>query len=175
VTTLVIINGAPGIGKTAVGERLFGLLRNCALLDGDDVWRINPFEVTERTKAIAIRNISFVLRGYIEAGYEYILLTWVLHQQAIIDELLGRLCDLDFEVRAFTLVAEEDVLRDRWRARAGRWEVPELVVDRLRQSLQTQTTKIDTSHLTADAVAEMILAAVAPHAETSTGKPGCPR
>ena len=33
VTTLVIINGAPGIGKTAVGERLFGLLGNCALLD----------------------------------------------------------------------------------------------------------------------------------------------
>ncbi len=160
MATLIIITGAPGIGKTAVGREVFERLSDCAWLDGDDVWRINPFEVTEHTKAIVIRNIPYVLRGYLEAGYEYVLLTWVLHQQAIIDDVLAGLRGLDFEVRAFTLIAEEDVLLDRWRARAGREQVPELVADRLRQSATLATTKIDTSEITAVEVAERIVGAV---------------
>ena len=42
---LIIINGAPGAGKSVVGNLLFSRLDNSTFLDGDDVWRINPFEV----------------------------------------------------------------------------------------------------------------------------------
>jgi gluconate kinase len=161
LTKLILINGAPGIGKTTVGELVFARLSDCAFLDGDDVWRISPFEVTERTKAIVIRNIPFVLRGYIEAGYEHVLLTWVLHQPAIIEQVLKGLRGLCFELHIFTLVADEVALLDRWRTRAGRWEVPELVVERLRESLKLPTTKIDTSSLTADEIADRIIASLA--------------
>ena len=157
---LILINGPPGIGKTSVARLVFARLPNSAFLDGDDVWQINPFEVTDRTKAIVERNIPFVLRGYLEAGYEYVILSWVMHQQAIIDWLLEQLRDLRFDVGVFTLIAEEQALHDRWRTRAGHDEVSQVVSDRLRQSLELDTTKVDTTHLTAEQVADRILAAL---------------
>ena len=157
---LIIINGAPSVGKSTVSRLVFARLRNSAFLDGDDVWQINPFEVTDRTKAIVERNIPFVLRGYFEAGYDYVILAWVMHQQAIIDWLLSQLRDLDLEVGVFTLVAEEAAAQARWRRSAGQQGTSEVVSDRLRQSLELNTTKIDTTHLTPERVAEAILAAI---------------
>ena len=157
---LVIINGAPGIGKTTVAEVVFSKLPNSALLDGDDVWRVNPFEVNDRTKAVVERNIPFVLRSYLDAGYEYVLLTWVMHKQEIIDRVVGSLDGLDFGLHVFTLVAEEGVLCERWRDRAGRNEAPALVMDRLRESRRLETTLIETSDMSPEQVAEEILASI---------------
>jgi predicted kinase len=158
---LVIINGAPGVGKSTVANPVFPELPNSAFLDGDDVWRINPFEVTERTKAIVIKNIPFVLRNYLEAGYDYVLLAWVMHRQEIIDSVVADLSDLRPEVHVFTLVAEEGALIDRWRLRAGGGAPSDVVADRLRQSRQLDTTQIDTTHLTAEQTADRILASLA--------------
>ncbi len=156
-----MINGAPGIGKSTVAEIVFSRLSNAAFLDGDDVWRINPFEVTDHTKAIVDKNIPFVLRSYLEAGYEFVILAWVMHQQEIIDRVLSGLRDLDFDLHVFTLIAEEDALRDRWRARADKQEVPALVSDRLRQSRALHTTQIDTTDLDPTDVAATILESIA--------------
>jgi chloramphenicol 3-O-phosphotransferase len=157
---LIIINGAPSVGKSAVANSVFPQLPNSAFLDGDDVWRINPFEVTEQTKAIVERNIPFVLRSYLEAGYEYVLLAWVMHRQEIIDRVVGELSDLDFELHVFTLVAEESVLQDRWRRLTGSEEDSSLVADRLRQSRDLDSTKIDTTGLSADQTARRIVDAL---------------
>ncbi len=154
---LVIINGAPGIGKSTVAELVFAGLTNAAFLDGDDVWRIKPFEVNERTKAVVNRNIPFVLRSYLEAGYEWVLLAWVMHRQEIIDLVVAALSDLDFDLHIFTLVAEEEALLERWRLRAKKEDVPELVADRLRESRRLTTTQIDTTHLQPKEIAEKIL------------------
>lgn len=158
VPKLIIINGAPAIGKSTVARSVFARLPNSAFLDGDDVWQINPFEVTDRTKAIVERNIPFVLRGYFEAGYDHVILAWVMHQQAIIDWLLQQLGDLELDVRVFTLTAEEATAQARWRERGGQQGTSQVVSDRLRQTLQLNTTMIDTTHLTPEEVAEAILA-----------------
>ena len=158
---LVIVNGAPGVGKSTVAEIVFSGLSNAAFLDGDDVWRIRPFEVNDRTKAIVGKNIPFVLRSYLEAAYDYVLLAWVMHRQEIIDAILEALSDLEFDLHVFTLVAEEGVLCERWRSRAGKQAVPELVGDRLRQSRRLRTTQIDTTGMEPDEVADRILASVA--------------
>ncbi len=158
---LVIVNGAPGVGKSTVAELVFSKLCNAAFLDGDDVWRIRPFEVNDRTKAIVGKNIPVVLRSYLEAGYEYVLLAWVMHRQEIIEAVLEALSDLEFELHVFTLVADEETLSQRWRSRAGEQTVPELVADRLRQSRRLPTTQIDTTGLEPDEVADRILASIA--------------
>lgn len=157
---LIIVNGAPSVGKSAVANLVFPQLPNSAFLDGDDVWRINPSEVTEQTKAIVEKNIPFVLRSYLEAGYEYVLLAWVMHRQEIIDRVVGELSDLDFELHVFTLVAEERVLQDRWRRRTGSEGDSSLVADRLRQSRDLDSTKIDTTDLSAEQAARRIVDAL---------------
>lgn len=158
--TLLIINGTIGIGKTTVGRLVFGRLDNCAFLDGDAVWQIRPFEVTERTTAIPTRNIPFVLRSYFEAGYETVILCWIMHRQDIIDRILAPLVDLCLDVRIFTLVADEDVAVARVLARDGDTRDPEAVLLRLRQSMELDSTRIDTTHLQPDEVADAIISSL---------------
>jgi len=157
---LIIINGAPGIGKTTVAELVFSKLKNSAFLDGDSVWRINPFQVNERMKALADKNIALILRNYLEAGYQYVILSWVLHEREIIDRLLRDLSDLDFEAQVFTLIAEEGALLERVRSRDPSRKNLQLVRERLRQSLALETRKIDVTKLGPEEVAAEILAAV---------------
>ena len=160
MTKLIIINGAPAVGKSVVGSLLHAKLDNSAFLDGDDVWRINPFEVTEKTKSIVERNIVFVLRNYIEAGYEYAILAWVLHQQSIIDHLLENLNDLTFRVHIFTLICDEVTLVERRQQQGKEGRDIEIAIDRLRQSLTLKTEKLDTSYLKPDEIVSRIAEAV---------------
>ena len=154
---LIIINGAPGVGKSIVGRLLLSKLSHSAFLDGDDVWQINPFEVNEITKDIVERNVASVLRNYLEANYEYVILAWVLHQQSIIDRLLSRLDNLKFNVHVFTLIADEEVLLRRLQTNKGRRTDPNIALDRLRQSLKLRTEKIDTTMLGPEVIVDRIL------------------
>ena len=159
LTKLIIINGAPGVGKSTVGSLLFSKLGNSAFLDGDDVWRINPFEVTDVTRNIVERNIVFVLRNYITAGYKYVILAWVLHQQSIIDHLLHNLDDLKFKVTIFTLICDEVTLLERRRQQGKEGSDLDISIDRLRETLALETEKLDASPLP-DEIVNTILAAV---------------
>ena len=67
-TRLIFINGAPGTGKSAVSRALQKMLPDCALLDGDDVWNLRPFHVTEKSKELAFANMSAVLKNYLASG-----------------------------------------------------------------------------------------------------------
>lgn len=160
LTKLIIINGPPGVGKSTIGNLLFSRLQNSAILDGDEVWRINPFEVTDRTRDIVERNIAFVLRSYIEANYEYVILVWVLHQQSIIDRLLSKLDNLKFKAHVFTLICDEETLLERRRRQGKKGKELEVALDRLRQSLMLETEKLDTSALKPDEIVDMIMESV---------------
>lgn len=160
LTKLIIINGAPGVGKSTVGNLLFSRLQNIAILDGDDVWRINPFEVTDNTRDIVERNIAFVLRNYLEAAYEYVILVWVLHQQSIIDCLLSKLDDLKFKVYIFTLICDEETLLERRCQQGKEGRELEVALDRLRQCLMLETEKLDTGAMKPDEIVDMIIESV---------------
>lgn len=160
LTKLIIINGAPGVGKSTVGNLLLSRLNNSAFLDGDEVWRINPFEVTDRTKDIVDRNIAFILRNYIKANYEYVILAWVFHQQSIIDRLLSRLNTLKFKVHIFTLICGEETLLERLRSEEDKGRQPERAIQRLRQSLTLETEILDTGVLKPDEIIGKIMEAV---------------
>ncbi|MBI2851397.1 MAG: AAA family ATPase [Chloroflexi bacterium] len=157
---LIIINGAPGIGKTTVGKLLHNRLSNSAFLDGDDVWRINPFEVNEKTKGLVEKNITLVLRNYLEAGYEYVILAWVLHHQSAIDRLISRLDDLAPKIHIFTLVANEDTLVSRLQADKKIARNPAIARVRLRQSQLMETKKIDTTEVKLEEIVKEIMRSV---------------
>jgi hypothetical protein len=157
---LVIVNGPPGIGKTTVSRALFTRLEHCAWLDGDDVWRIRPFEVSARTRAVVEANISHVLSGYLGARYPYVILSWVLHDQAVLERILGAIDGAEFDLRVFTLTSSEDVLLERLARDASRETPADLSLLRLRQVMQLATYQIETSQRPVAGITDEILTAL---------------
>lgn len=133
------------MGKTTAARLLFRSLPNAAWLDGDDVWRIRPFEVNDATRSLVERNIPFVLRGYLEAGYETVVLSWVLHRQSLVDRLVAALEGIPFQLRVFTLLAEIGVIRDRLTNDRNRDVAPLRVEEILETSAGLRSEKIDTT------------------------------
>ena len=110
---LIFVNGAMGVGKSAVCARLKTLLAPCAYVDGDWCWDITPFSVTEEKKELVLTNAAHLLRSFLGcSGVRSVLFGWVMPRRAIVDELLARIgCAAQFSL--FTLTAREETLRAR--------------------------------------------------------------
>jgi broad-specificity NMP kinase len=160
---LIFVGGAPAVGKTATCERLYGRLANCICVDGDDLWcRMHPFRVDEVTVPMVEKNVVAVLGNFLEAGFDHVILCWVLHRQDLIDRLVDALGAFRFEFYSFTLVCSEETLQRRWtsapRPRPGFAHAR----TRLRQTRQlTHSHLIDTTSASVEQVADTILRALA--------------
>ena len=159
---LIVVNGTMGVGKTATCQALKGLLSPSVFLDGDWCWDMEPFVVSEENKAMVMENIAFLLRSFLQnSGFERVIFGWVLHQPALINQLLERLAGLSFTCCVFTLVCSPAALRARLEQdiRQGRRH-PDIVarsLDRLPLYRQMDTEKIDVSTITAQQAAQEIV------------------
>lgn len=113
-----------------------------------------------RTISIVESNIKFVLRNYLKAGFSYVLLIWVSHRQEIINRILSGLEGLDYELFVFTLVCDEKALRLRFEKDPARGPMSELPLQRLRESQELNTFKIDTTKKQPEEVASEIVTVV---------------
>ena len=114
--TLYLVGGPMGVGKTAVRQCLKRMLPNSVFLDGDWCWDADPFQVTPETKRMVLDNIVYLLNSFLHcSAYENVLFCWVMHEQAIIDTILGALplYESYAEVHAVSLVASEEALSER--------------------------------------------------------------
>lgn len=145
---LIFIGGTMGAGKTTVSETLRHRLAPSVFLDGDWCWMLSPFTVTEHNKRMVEENIVFLLRQFLQnPDIENVIFCWVMHQQEIIDGLLEKLSDLEFEFHGFSIVCSEEGLRKRLEAdvAAGKRtvDVIERSVPRLAMYRKLNTILID--------------------------------
>lgn len=90
--TLYLIGGTMGVGKTTISRQLKKDLHNSVFLDGDWCWDADPFQLTEETKEMVMRNICFLLNNFLRCtAYDNIILCWVMHEQYIIDSIINEL------------------------------------------------------------------------------------
>ena len=145
------------MGKSTLAAKLLSLLEQSVWLDGDDVWRMNPFLVTEKTKAMVENNIVSVLNEFIKARFSYILFTWVLHEDAISEKILEKLDQTAYETLQYTLVCSEQALTQRLEKDRDRDRNVSLALDRLRSSRKVTSRQIDTSRMHPDELAQLLL------------------
>jgi chloramphenicol 3-O-phosphotransferase len=158
---IIFINGTMGVGKTATSRELQGMLSNCVFLDGDWCWDMSPFIVTDETKNMVVDNISYLLNNFIVCSeYKNIIFCWVMHEQAILDDVLSRLNKHDCRLYKFSLVCSEEslILRITNDIKHGirKKGIIERSVPRLKNYFEIDTKKIDVSEISAKETAEII-------------------
>ncbi len=151
-----------GAGKTAVCKELKLRLNNAVFLDGDWCWDADPFQVTEETKAMVLRNICFMLNSFIHcSAYENIVFCWVMHEQAIIDAILENLDTNGCRVINVSLTVDEDNLRNRLSFDVKKGlrsaDVIERSIARINMYQALDTVKIDTNNKTISKIANEIM------------------
>lgn len=111
---IIFINGTMGVGKTSTSRELQKILPNCAFLDGDWCWNMDPFIVNAETTRMVEDNIQYILNNFLKCSvYENIIFCWVLHEQSIIESILNRLSLTDVNLYKFSLICSEPALTDR--------------------------------------------------------------
>lgn len=147
-----------GVGKSAVGRQLLKLLTPGVWLDGDWCWQMNPFVVSEENKAMALGNICYLLKSFLNnTGYKYIIFCWVIHQEEIFNQILARLQGLEFELYKITLICSEPALAARLQHDVATGirdrDVIERSLSRLTLYHSQDTKKIDVSGITVEQAA----------------------
>ena len=160
---LYLLGGTMGVGKTTVSQQLKQDLPNSVFLDGDWCWDADPFQVTEETKSMVIRNICYLLNSFLHCtAYENIIFCWVMHEQSILDAITNRLDTDNCKVTKISLTADEINLRNRLASDITRGIRTADIIDRsvARINLYSllDTVKIDTSNKTVYEIANEIIA-----------------
>lgn len=160
---LYLLGGTMGVGKTTVSQQLKQDLPNSVFLDGDWCWDADPFQVTEETKSMVIRNICYLLNSFLHCtAYENIIFCWVMHEQSILDAITNRLDTDNCKVTKISLTADEINLRNRLASDITRGIRTADIIDRsvARINLYSLlvTVKIDTSNKTVCEIANEIIA-----------------
>ena len=159
---LYLIGGTMGVGKTTISQQLKKDLPNIVFLDGDWCWDADPFQVTEETKEMVMRNICYLLNSFLHCtAYENILFCWVMHEQSIIDRIINELDTRACRVIKISLMTDEKNLRDRLLSDIAcgirTADVVDRSVGRISMYQELDTVKIDTSNKTIREIADEIL------------------
>lgn len=159
---IYLIGGTMGVGKTATCQRLKAKLNNSVFLDGDWCWDMNPFIVNEETKKMVVKNITSMLNNFISCSvYRYIIFSWVLDEQNIINEIIEALNIQKNEVHNISLICNPESLRERLDKDIERGirsvDIIDKSIKRLPLYSLLDTIKVDVSDITPDTTAEYII------------------
>jgi AAA domain len=147
---LIVIGGTMGVGKTATCRELQKMLPRNVFLDGDWCWDMQPFVVSDETISMVNRNIAHLLGSFLACSeFENVIFCWVLHEQHILDGLLGALDLDDCTTYCFSLVSTEQALSERLShdiaAGKRKDDITERSVVRIPLYDELDTVKIDVS------------------------------
>ncbi|MBD3244005.1 MAG: hypothetical protein GF331_25655 [Chitinivibrionales bacterium] len=155
-----VINGTSFVGKSTALRLLHDRLPGkCAVMDGDDVGRVRPFELSREWLDLIQDNILSCALNFDAAGVEYFLFAFPFPGP----NRTGRLTSI-FESRGYTLnwvnlIASDTALEQRFRLRGGtKPQNLQLGIDMNRTIAQTTGCfALDTTHLSPEEVASVVL------------------
>ena len=157
---VIVIGGAPGIGKSTLARHLrerfhspwidFGRLREFHL---EPNWKNQNVE----EEALSFENLLFIIRNYIRHGYSNVIVDDLKDER--IQQMAAMLAE--FDVRVLTLALSDSAeLRRRIKERNDGWRDEDGAVEWNRKVLKRPTVpeefKIDTAGMSPDEVANAV-------------------
>lgn len=159
---LYLIGGPMGVGKTSVGHALTKKIKNAIYLEGDLGWENIPFIVNEENKKKVLNNITEMVNSAFNNGYQNVILGWVMDFQSTIDKIVSRIRTKDLKIYAISLIADSEIITARLENdfKSGIRQddgVVERSLKRISRYDSLKTIKINTSFLSIEEVAQLIL------------------
>ncbi|QVK17917.1 AAA family ATPase [Mycoplasmatota bacterium] len=154
---IIFIGGTMGVGKTTTSKALHNILQPSIWLDGDWCWQMNPWNFDESNKQMVIKNICYLLNNYLQNdNFRYIIFSWVMHKQEIINEILNNLNLQATQQYHISLVCSKETLEKRMKNDNRDVDSINTSLNRLSMYQQLDTTKINTDNQGVDGVANQI-------------------
>ena len=151
---LIIISGSPCVGKTTVADNLLESYHNCAHCDGDWMWRVNPFSISEPRLRNGDKNMSFVLSTYLNSNFDYVIFSSVV---AIFEKIRRKILDditaKNYLTIGFTLACSEQTLTERHK---NRGDANEVSFEWLREAPHPGDYVINTDNKTVEQIVDEI-------------------
>lgn len=158
---VIIINGPMGVGKTTLGKYIAEKYEGTAFIDGDWCLDIHPFVGNRETKTMAIDNILHMIDNYRKCLIcKMIVLVWLMDEQWVYQKVVDGISDMGLELKNAVLVCDKNNLMDRWKNDTKcEWRTQEWLEVSLKSLLFFSSLEngIDTSDLTVDIIADMIM------------------
>lgn len=166
---IVFLNGAFGVGKTTVAERLAERIPNSLLFDAEEVGYflrkvVAPVEQPDDFQHLPIwRTLTIDTARWLSERYgRTLIMPMTIWRAAYFEEVISGLRAFEPALHHFCLTATEQTLVERLRGRGDRPEVLAWCLEQARQCLAAFTAPAFAEHLatdgkTPDALVEMIL------------------
>lgn len=108
---LILINGQPGAGKSAVADALKNELLNSAYIDADSLVSVNPFDL-EKLDELMLQNATTLINNFDKTGYEVVIAAGLTRSQALLNKLLEKL-DEKISIHFVWLRADKEARMNR--------------------------------------------------------------
>ncbi|MFF5780772.1 AAA family ATPase [Streptomyces virginiae] len=113
-TRVILLTGAPGVGKTEVSRRLTGHLPGrVALIDLDAIAAIHPWRADETLFDLMSGNLTALLPAYLDWGADYIVVAGVVVPGMMYDRLRPLFANERLDWRIYGLRASAAALAER--------------------------------------------------------------
>lgn len=161
---MVLLGGAPGVGKTTVARELLRVAAGGDVLlqwiDVDALWAHQPWRVDEVTINLLHSNLRALLANAAAAGFQLVVITWVYQDSSMLD-LLERLAPPGTAICKVQLRVSESTWRQRFAADTTRPAIDDFFRDRYQQAQATEVDYvIETDDLDPGAVAAAVASAI---------------
>ncbi len=113
---LIFIHGPNGVGKSTLCKVLNSKLYNSAWLESEWCRMTNPFAFNDEIINMVEKNISFMLRSYLECStLEYVIFNYGFHgpRKQIFDNVLRNLNDISYRLIPITITCSYEENRIR--------------------------------------------------------------
>jgi len=155
---LIMITGEAWTGKSSSAELAFRMFDNSAWLDGDDVWKVNPFSIEDKRLRNSDKSMAFVVDNYLHSKFDYVFFSSiVLVDKQIRERILRLITYKDYQLIFITLHADTNTLTKRAKIRDNnRSPIFRLLEESLKNKSIFINTALNTPLETANEIAMVI-------------------